>query len=55
MDFLKEVGFTDTQRTRESARNFVRGFLNLTEEEGVEVELPPALTDLVSECDLVGV
>ena len=53
MDFLKEVGFTDTQRTRESARNFVRGFLNLTEEE--EVELPPAVTVLVSECDLVGV
>ena len=41
-----DVGFTDTQRTRESARNFVKGFLNLSLEE--EVELPPAIKDLVS-------
>ena len=25
------IGFTDTERTRESARNFARGFLNKTE------------------------
>ena len=40
-----EVGFTDTQRTRESARNYVKGILNLTLEE--DVELPPAIKDLV--------
>ena len=42
-----EVGFTDTQRTRESARNFVKGFLNLTMTLEEDVELPPAIKDLV--------
>ena len=32
----ENIGFTDTQRTRESARHFARGFLNKT-----EVSLPP--------------
>ena len=32
----ENIGFTDTQRTRESARNFARGFLNKT-----EIDLPP--------------
>ena len=32
----ENIGFTDTQRTRESARNFARGFLNKT-----EISLPP--------------
>ena len=32
----ENIGFTDTQRTRESARHFARGFLNKT-----EINLPP--------------
>ena len=32
----ENIGFTDTQRTRESARHFARGFLNKS-----EVNLPP--------------
>ena len=37
---LKNIGFTDTQRTRESARNFARGFLNRT-----RILLPPPVQD----------
>jgi len=40
---VTEIGFTDTQRTRESARNFMRGFLNLTRND--EVQLPGFLED----------
>ena len=32
----EDIGYTDTQRTRESARHFARGFLNRT-----EIILPP--------------
>lgn len=42
MNISQEVGFTDTQRTRESARNFVRGFVSRD-----NITLPPPVTDQV--------